>query len=189
VCLKERSEMQDLKETRYSKHGKITTPIDDAKFIEGMAHGVFKNPRHRSYAVLLYYTAIRRAEALRCIPEQFTIKTDRIIFDVKKRLKHGKETPPLTIPRDAPFVDELENAVRNTEKGKRIWSFCPKTAYNIVDRAFGFYPHFFRLSRVTNFFQEGWTIAQVRSWTGLTLSALEYYVGLVDIDKMGMSLK
>lgn len=28
---------------------------------------------------------------------------------------------------------------------------------------------------------EGWTIAQLRSWTGLTLKALESYVGLVDV--------
>ena len=37
------------------------------------------------------------------------------------------------------------------------------------------------------FFLDGWTIACVRSWTGLTLAALEYYVGLVDIARMGGS--
>ncbi len=58
-----------------------------------------------------------------------------------------------------------------------------------MDRAFGFYPHFFRLSRITNFFAEGWTIAQVHSWTELTLKALDSYMGLVDVDRMGMSLK
>ena len=82
----------------------------------------------------------------------------------------------------------LVDAIRETPRGERIWRFCPKTAYNIVDRAFGFYPHFFRLSRITNFFLEGWTIAQVHSWTGLTLSALDFYLGLVDVTHMGMSL-
>jgi hypothetical protein len=35
---------------------------------------------------------------------------------------------------------------------------------------------------------EDYTIAQVRSWTGLSLAALEYYVGVVDTQKMGDSL-
>jgi integrase len=177
-----------IKETRYSKQGKLLTPIDDSVFIKGMSNGEFKKQRHRSFPVLLYYTAIRREEALRCRPEQFTILKDKIVFDVGKRLKHGIHTPPLTIPRDAPFVNELVEAISETGKGKRIWPYCAKTGYNIVDRAFGFYPHFFRLSRITNFFLEGWTIAQVHSWTGLTLKALDFYIGLVDINKMGMSL-
>jgi integrase len=177
------------KKTRYTKHGKILTPISNHEFIEGMESGNFASDKHRSYAVLLYYTAIRRAEALRCVPEQFKIYKDKIVFDVGKRLKHGITTPPLTIPRDLPFVNELEQAIRETPKGRRIWSYCAKTAYNIIDRAFGFYPHFFRLSRITNFFSEGWSIAQVHSWTGLTLKALDSYIGLVAVDKMGMSLK
>jgi hypothetical protein len=44
------------------------------------------------------------------------------------------------------------------------------------------------LSRITKFFVDGYTIAQVRSWTGLSLAALEYYVGIVDTQKMGDSL-
>ena len=179
-----------IKKTRYSKHhGKITTPLPgNSKFVEGMAHGDFKKNNHRSYAVLLYYTAIRREEGLRCVPEQLQITESAIIFEVGKRLKHGITTPPLTIPLRAPFVNELVTAIKTTQNGERIWKFCPKTAYNIVDRAFGFYPHFFRLSRITNFFLAGWTIAQIHSWTGLTLKALDYYLGLVNITKMGESL-
>jgi len=177
-------------QTRYSKHGgKIITPLpDDTAFVEGMTKGLFKKPQHRSYPVLLYYTAIRRQEGLRCVPEQFQISKDRVVFEVGKRLKHGIVTPPLTIPRSAPFMYELVNAIEATNTGKRIWPFCPKTGYNIVDRAFGFYPHFFRLSRISNFFLEGWTIAQVHSWAGLSLRALDYYLGLVDTARMGMSL-
>lgn len=179
-----------LKETRYSKHGgKITTPLaDDTAFTEGMQTGVFKKKRHRSYAVLLYYTAIRREEGLRCTPEQFRITSDSIEFEVGKRLKHGKNTSPLTIPLDAPYVDELKADIEATKAGQRIWPYCPKTGYNIIDRAFGFYPHFFRLNRITNFFLAGWTVADVKSWTGLTLQALDFYVGLVNTRKMGMSM-
>jgi len=51
-----------------------------------------------------------------------------------------------------------------------------------------YYPHHLRLSRITNFFSRGFPIAQVRSWSGLTLSSLEFYVGTVDIEKMGREL-
>ena len=180
-----------VKPSRYSKQGKLVTPIspDNDKFIEGMKKGEFKNPRHRRYPVLLYYTAIRKQEGLRATPEQFQITDKAIIFDVGKRLKHGITTPPLYIPLSAPYVSELVKAIVETKKGERIWNYCLKTGYNIIDRAFGFYPHFFRLSRITNFFLEGWTIAQVHTWTGLTLKALDYYIGLVDIQKMGESLR
>jgi hypothetical protein len=94
-------------------------------------------------------------------------------------LKHSIKTSSLTIPRDALFVNEVVEAIKK-EKGQRIWNYCAKTSYNIVDRAFGFYPHFFSLSRITNFFPEGWTRVQVHSWTGLTLKALDFYLGLVD---------
>jgi hypothetical protein len=103
-------------------------------------------------------------------------------------LKHGIVTPPLVIPLDFPFMADLIEAIETTAPGERVFPYCRKTGYNIIDRAFGFYPHFFRLSRITNFFLAGWSIAQVHSWTGLTLKALDYYLGLVEVDKMGMSL-
>lgn len=93
----------------------------------------------------------------------------------------------MNVPLDAPYVNEIVLSLENTEKGQLVFPYCKKTGYNIVDRVFK-YPHYFRLSRITNFFLDGWNIAQVRSWTGLTLAALEYYVGLVDISTMGQSL-
>jgi hypothetical protein len=84
-------------------------------------------------------------------------------------------------------METLINAIEGTKPGQKVFPYSPKTAYNIVHRAFK-YPHLFRLSRITNFFLEGWTIAQVHSWTGLTLNALEHYIGIVDIQLMGESL-
>lgn len=171
----------------YRKHGKIQTPLSDQEFIEGMKTGHFAKPKHKGFLALLFYTGIRKREALRAKKEQFEIKHDRIIFDVGRRLKHGLQTPPLNIPLDAAYAYEIEWCVKNTRSSKRVWPYCDMTGYNIVDRVFK-YPHYFRLSRITNFFLEGWTIAQVRSWTGLTLKALESYVGLVDVMKMGETL-
>lgn len=171
----------------YRKHGKIQVPLSDEEFKQGMQPGHFIQRKHKGFIALLFYTGVRKSEALRVKKEQFQLRSNQIIFDVGRRLKHGLETPPLNIPLDAAYAQEISWAVENTRNKKRVWPYCKKTGYNIVDRVFK-YPHYFRLSRITNFFLEGWTIAQVRSWTGLTLKALESYVGLVDVMKMGDSL-
>jgi integrase len=171
----------------YRKEGKIQIPLTMQEFQYGMKKGTFLKPKHQGYVALLYYTAVRKTEGLRATKEQFSMSHETIVFSVGKRLKHGIETPSLRIPLTAPFADKIWEAIECTGEGKRVWPYCPKTGYNIVNRVFK-YPHLFRLSRITNFFLEGWTIAQVHSWTGLTLKALDYYMGLVDIQKMGESL-
>lgn len=172
----------------YRKNGKILIPLTDAEFAEGMETGYFAKESHKAFVVLLYYSGVRKQEALRALRKQFRITNDDIIFSVGKRLKHGIETPPLAIPRKAPYVDYLVAAIEQViGKNIRIFEFSAKTAYNIVSRVFN-YPHFFRLSRITNFFAEGYSIAQVHSWTGLSLQALDFYVGLVDVKEMGKSL-
>ena len=173
----------------YRKHGKILTPISHEDFVKGMKEGHFCNYRHRAFAVLLYYSAIRKTEALRSIREQFQLRHDKIFFDVGKRLKHGIHTEALLFPLDADFMKELYDAIADTKQGEKVFKFSSRTAYNIIDRAFGKYPHFFRLNRITWFFENGYTVTQVRSFTGLTLKSLNSYLGLVDIRKMGESLK
>lgn len=173
----------------YRKHGKVLTPLTDEDFITGMKTGKFCKPKHKGYVTLLHYTGVRKAEALRAIKEQFQLNSrNEIVFEVLKRLKHGIKTPPLKIPLEAPFAEEIWKAVQNTEEGMRVFPFCPMTAYNVCARVFK-YPHYHRLSRITWLFEQGFTIAQVKSWTGLSLNALNYYIGLVDIQKIGEALK
>jgi hypothetical protein len=172
----------------YQKTGKILIPLTDAEFADGMETGYFAKESHKAFVVLLFYSGVRKQEALRALRKQFHITPDAIIFSVGKRLKHGIETPPLNIPRKAPYVDYLVAEVEQVVgKTTQVFPYSAKTAYNIVSRVFN-YPHFFRLSRITNFFAEGYSIAQVHSWTGLSLQALDFYVGLVDVQKMGESL-
>lgn len=103
-------------------------------------------------------------------------------------IKHESlQSARLKLPLDAPYMLELKKCIEETPDGQRVFPYCGKTGYNIVRRAFK-YPHLFRLSRITKFFVDAYTIAQVRSWTGLSLAALEYYVGIVDAQKMGDSL-
>lgn len=172
---------------RYAREGKIETPITDQEFEEGMNTGYFVEPKHRGYCVLLYYSAVRKMEGLRVVKDQFQITKENIVFDVKKRLKKGKITPGLPMPLAASHMADLKDALEKTKPGERVFPYSPKTAYNIVRRVWK-YPHLFRLTRITNFFMDGWTVAQVKSWTGLSLAALDYYVGLVDVAKMGESL-
>lgn len=174
--------------TRYRTEGqKLTQPISHEEFKQGMDTGHFINDNHKAYVVVLYYTAVRKTEARRAVKEQFQITKDKLIFSVGKRLKHGIETPPLSVPLNAEYMELVVNEIEKAKSGERVFQFCDKTAYNVVHRVFH-YPHFFRLSRITNFFLEGWTIAQVHSWTGLSLKALDFYIGLVDIEEMGKSL-
>ena len=171
----------------YRTEGKILTPLSDKDLEEGMTHGTFLEPNHQAYCVLLYYTAVRKTEGSRAVREQFQIFSDKIVFEVGQRLKHSAKTPPLEIPLEAAYVNLLKDAIEKTLKGQRVFPFCDKTAYNIVRRAFK-YPHLFRLSRITNFFVAGWTIAEIHSWTGLSVSALNYYIGIVAISKMAKSM-
>ncbi len=175
------------KVSRYRKEGKKLNPLTDKDFIDGMEAHYFVKEDHKGFVALLYYSAVRKSEALRATKEQFTITKTDLVFSVGTRLKHGIETYPLKIPLAAPYVDAIVLTIENTKKGGRVFPYSKKTGYNIVARCFS-YPHFFRLSRITNFFLEGCNIAQVHSWTGLTLKALDSYIGLVDIDKMGKLL-
>ena len=168
---------------------KLTNPLSDEEFVEGMEKGHFvKKPSHQGLVTFLHYSALRISEALNLRREQFRKVRNKLYVDVELRLKHSKRTPPLPLNLNAPFMDTVLDTVEAAKSGMRVWPYCRKTGYNIVRRVFA-YPHYHRLSRITWFFQKGYTIAEVRSWTGLTLNALNYYVGLVSIERMGESLK
>lgn len=120
------------------------------------------------------------------------IPTGQIIYE---RLKHSKRTPPIPIPLKAPYADILVKVVSEAKQGQPVFNFSSRTAYNIVRRVYK-YPHLFRLSRITWFLQPhpeagrpaGFSTAEVLSWTGLTINALNSYIGAVGIERMGKSL-
>jgi len=169
----------------YTKHGKDFFPLTEEEFIKRMNTGYFVEPSHRAYAILLYYTGVRKTEALRAKREQFRIAEDRIYFDVGPRLKGGLHTAPLPILKTKPFYEELEQQIKETEPNGRVFKFSSKTAYNIIDRAFGKYPHYLRLTKITMLFRKGFTIDQVRTWTGhKELGSLTPYVGFGNVEKI-----
>jgi hypothetical protein len=205
----------------YRNEGKILTPLTPEDFTKGMTEGTFIQPNHRGYCAFLFYSALRKTEALKLRKMDFEVAKKNILVRaefpqiVKRkvhhedgtvtkeatgkiaygRLKHGKKTPALIIPRNAPYVNEIIESIEHAQTQESlVWPYSAMTGYRIVHRAGFKYPHLFRLSRITNFFlpspghPDGWTIAQVKSWTGLTLTALEFYVGQTDVQKMGESL-
>lgn len=177
-------------------HKKITNPLTDQAFLEGMQEGHFvKNPQHLGFIALLHYSGVRVSEALRTIKSQFSIDNDILYYDPGERLKHGKKTPALPLPVDAPYVNCILDSLKGVSPDEKVWPYCRKTGYNIVHRVFK-YPHYHRLSRITWFFMphpeierpQGFSIAEVRSWTGLSLRALDFYIGLANIQTMGHAL-
>jgi integrase len=168
--------------------GKILEPITPEEFAANMEGGKFVKPEHRAFVTLIYYSGVREQEANRVTPENFTVTRTAIFFDVGKRLKHSETTPALKLPLKAPYMGLLKDRIQETPKGQKLFPFSSKTCYNIMYRAGFHYPHLCRLSRITNLFEQGWTVTQVRSWTGLSLSALNYYLGTVDTAKMGDKL-
>lgn len=178
----------------YTKSGKILIPLTPEQFHEGIEEGHFCREKHKAFAALLYHTGLRVTEVLRARKEQFSLQDDKIYFDVGKRLKRGIKTASLMIPLDKPSASLIWDAIEDTKPKKRVFPYCRKTGYNIIARVWS-YPHHFRLTKITNLLTPrknergvtipGFSIPQLKSWTGLTLGALNFYVGMVDIEEMG----
>jgi integrase len=174
----------------YTRRGKVERPIEPEEWADLMAKGRFVHvPQHPAFCAVLYYFAVRSGEALKATKEQFTYDDEALYFDVGERLKHSHRTPTLNIRRDLPYVRAIVMTVDMTGAGQRVFPYSRRTGYNITDRVFKTYPHFFRLSRITSMFDDGWTVTEVRSWTGLTLNALNYYVGLAAIREKGRTIR
>ena len=128
--------------------------MSPTEFAECMTNGHFAQEEHKAYPVLLYYSAVRKWEGLRALREQFTIDyNDAILyFDVGPRLKKvrrrrkGKAlskkrydeifekrkasitTPPIPIPMDMPFMEELIKRIEQAEfEQEPIFPWSPKT--------------------------------------------------------------
>jgi integrase len=153
-----------------------------------MEKGNFIKPDlHRAFNAVLFYSGVRRNEARLTRKEQFSLQGDILFWDVGEREKHSRKTEALPLPIELPYVDVIWKVVQNTKPGAYVFPFSDKTAYNIVRRVFK-YPHYYRLSRITNLYQQGNNTADLKSWTGLTIVALDSYVGRVSIMRMGKSL-
>jgi integrase len=174
--------------TRYQRDGgKIEIPLTKAEFDEGITTGKFCKKKHKAFAVLLYYAGLRKSELRRALKEQFQIQGDTLVFEVGQRLKHSKQTEPLQFPLSLPNMALVLEVIQSTRPGERVFDFSDRTAYNIIRRVWH-YPHHLRLTRITKEFQKGRTVPEMKSFTGLTLTALDSYIGKVTISKIGKGM-
>jgi len=173
----------------YRRYGKLTNVLLPGEFEKGLSAGKFvKVPDHKGLCVFLYYSGCRISEALNMKRQDFRVASGVLYADIK-RLKHSKQTDPIELLLSSPFIEFLESTVYQVKKKeRRVWPYCRKTGYNIVNRAFD-YPHHFRLSRITQLFLKGYTIPEVQSFTGLTVGALEHYIAKVDIKRIREDLE
>jgi len=170
----------------YTRHGKIETPTSDRKIFKVLTEKKLSLGTERTaFLAILFYLGIRVTEALKLRKESFTVEEGKLFVDIGERLKHSKRTPPLSVKLGRPFVEDIIKTVDKTKPKQRVWKFSRVTAWKIAKNTFDSYPHYFRLNRITDLFHKGYKITEVKSWTGLTLRALNYYVGIVDTQRIG----
>ncbi|MCK5609292.1 site-specific integrase [Candidatus Pacearchaeota archaeon] len=153
---------------------------------------LYRRMEKQSYCALLYYSGCRTGEVTRAVKKQFKVIGDVLYFDVGPRLKKGRHTPPLPLNLALPYMDTVIKRVfsKRVKPGMRVWPWSEVTGYNICYRVFNTYPHHLRLSRITSLLASGFGISQVMTWTGhKSLQTLNAYIGLVNIKKIGESLK
>lgn len=171
--------------------GKYSDKIDrimyDDEFKLLMKTKYFVLDEHKALIAFLFLTAVRISEALAMTRKQFKRNANKLYIDIGERLKASKLTPALPVSLKSPYVENIIMKYENLDPKALVFPYSRKTGYNIAHRFIG-YPHYFRMNRITRFFLDGFTIPEVQSWTGLSIVALNYYIGKANIEKMGDSL-
>ena len=169
------------------KCGKVTAPIDFQTFKDAMENGRFAKGKmlsHKSFLAFLYWFGVRKAEALERTTGDFVVKDGLLLVNAMP--KKGGEREPLEVLVDYPYVDLIIKKVEQTrrnpgDKERRVWSFSPRTAINIVKRVMGdrYYPHFFRLNRATRFLEDPTTtLPEMKAWFGWKAAkTVDPYIG------------
>jgi len=171
----------------YSRQGKIKTQLTQEDF-EHITAGI-KKKKHRCFAVLLYYTGVRVSELLRAVKEDFTFNELSCSWNIGRRLKGGRETAPLVLSLELPFMREVERFIKTRRNESRPFMFGRHTAWVLLKDNYGAYPHYFRLNRITSFLRQGFTLPEVMSWTGhKSVSSLDSYIGAVSVERLSNSL-
>jgi len=169
-------------EHRY-KHGKILTPLNREQFEAALDKET--QLCYRSFIVLLYYTGVRVSEALRAVKEDFRVTHATLYWDVGKRLKHGRKTPPLPLSLEQTGMHYIIEQIGKTKKEQRVFDFDRTTAWRHVKKAGLGYNHLARLTAITFFLKSGYSVAHIVNWFGISVQTVNSYIGELDLEKMG----
>lgn len=169
----------------YSRQGKLLEPITPEQFEAALAHPYNQALEYQALIVLEYYTGVRVSEALRPVKESFQITEKTLYWEVGKRLKHGKHTPPLPLSRDLLHLDLLIAQVEHTHKGQRVFDFHRSTAWRHCEKSGLGYNHHARLSAITFYLKSGYSVAHIVNFFGISVQTVNAYIGLIDLEEMG----
>ena len=147
------------------------------------------NPRSRAFNIVLYYLGCRSTEARNITQDDllFDPEGKRIFFTIH-RLKKSKQTPPLPLYLSSPFISELWKFLFK-EGTYQPFDVSRKAAYNMVRNAMGFYPHYYRMNRISQFLNDNKSILEIQNWFGISLRAIDYYITMINLEAMGEDLK
>lgn len=191
--------------SRY-KSGKQERPISFEQFVFCVARAHNRlTEEAEGYIWLLYYCGVRKSEGFERVASDGEITETHFIVDFHKRKKGGAEVDPLKLPRHWPGVETLVKLKLKAEARKPIskliyyqemkerksrlvkdhWLFPniqSTEAWRIVKRVLGeeFYPHFLRLSRITEIGRDpSANITRMKSFSGIkSIRILEAYLGV-----------
>jgi len=128
---------------------------------------------------LLFFSGCRVSEALALTSNDISC-TEKFIYVNFFRLKGSKQTDPQRVPRQPlKYLCGHEG---------RIFPFTRRTAHRWVKKVFSdLYPHYFRLNRFTKSL-ENFGASTVVNTYGISLVALQHYIGKVESKKVGEAL-
>ena len=155
---------------------KITRPLEYSE----LDSKILPLPEDKQALIrLLFFSGCRVSEALALTSNDISC-TENFIYVNFFRLKGSKQTDPQRVPRHPlEFICSQDG---------RIFPFTRVTAYRWVKKAFAdLYPHYFRLNRFTKSL-ENFGASTVVNTYGISLVALQHYIGKVEGKKVGEAL-
>lgn len=172
------------------KHGKQEEEIDLLEImrrVEAVPRFSFHEKRKRAAYIFIFWGGLRNTENRNVTPSDCVIDAEQVIIEAF-RLKKGNlisrsdATYNIELRRTWWGVEELIEWIYRIERDKgsdaKLFNVARSTLWLWVKELFPQgYPHQMRLSRITYFCSDSdFTIAQIRSWTGLHLITIDKYI-------------
>lgn len=141
--------------------------------------------KRQTFLTILFFAGVRVSEALAITPQDINCKDDIIYIDIH-RLKGSKDTDPIPLPAEPLY---WLRSLTGLPKDYQIFDFSRTTAWRIVKQIWpNKYPHYFRQNRFTDI-AEKFPLATIMNFSGLSPSAVQFYIAKVDIRKVGQALR
>lgn len=156
------------------------TKVDDLK--QAIEHGSFKDKKHKSYLVLLYWLGCRRGEPLRYIvngkvkyegvkKEDVKLKGNSLFMKIPA-FKGGIRGGSIELPLSFYGIELIRERWEKTKPGRLLWNFTPFTGWRIIKRVWPEKsPHWLRHNRITKIRKkiDGETLSldDAKSFTGI----------------------